>query len=202
MIDKIRYFSLLLITLFVMPVIAETQSELSLQSQAKTQHSVLNHPQSSDRLTESGTDIFATIQEVIRKLSADPETDWSKVNLEALREHLRDMFEFSYHVDVIAQRPTTHGVIIVVKPLSNRAQSALEKVLSAHPAMLKMETGWDMQSSSSQGLYTITVTTTNPTEVDKIRGLGYIGLLAIGHHHQLHHWAMATGQNPHHTIHH
>ena len=43
----------------------------------------------------------------------------------------------------------------------------------------------------------LTTTTENPGEVSKIRGLGYIGLMASGGHHQLHHWAMATGVNPH-----
>lgn len=112
------------------------------------------------------------------------------------------MFEFSYHVDVISQTPITNGVRMLVKPQTSRAEHAMDKVLNAHPAMLKMEAGWDMQSSKSDGQYTITVTTTNPAEVDKIRGLGYIGVLAIGNHHQPHHWAMATGQNPHHAMRH
>jgi len=156
----------------------------------------------SGRLTESGTDIFATIQEAIQELSADPNTDWSKVNLEALRQHLRDMFEFSYNVDVLSQQAIDHGVKIRVKPVTVRAEKALDKVLNAHPMMLKMETGWDMQSSKANGEYQIIVTTAKTTEVNKIRGLGYIGLLAIGNHHQPHHWAMASGQNPHHKMHH
>ncbi|BCG63448.1 MAG: hypothetical protein methR_P1158 [Methyloprofundus sp.] len=112
------------------------------------------------------------------------------------------MFEFSYNVDVVSQQPIEHGVKIRVKPVTVRAKQALDKVLSAHPMMLKMETGWDMQSSKTVGEYEIIVTTTKPSEIDKIRGLGYIGLLAIGNHHQRHHWAMAKGQNPHHTMHH
>jgi len=152
-------------------------------------HDMAQHSQHQSRivssvLTESGTDIFATIQEVIHKLSTDPDTDWSKVNLEALRQHLRDMFEFSYNVDVLSQQAIEHGVKIKVKPVTVRAEKALDKVLNAHPMMLKMETGWDMQSTKTDREYQIIVTTTNPSEIDKIRGLGYIGLLAIGNHHQ------------------
>jgi len=168
----------------------------------KTQHSMHQTQSVSGVLTESGTDMFATIQEVIQKLSADPKTDWSKVNLEALRQHLRDMFEFSYNVDVLSQQAIERGVKIRVKPVTVRAEKALDKVLSAHPMMLKMETGWAMQSTKMKEEYEIIVTTTTPTEIDKIRGLGYIGLLAIGNHHQPHHWSMAKGQNPHHTMHH
>jgi len=49
----------------------------------------------------------------------------------------------------------------------------------------------------------ITISETPKNEA-KIRGLGYIGLMAYGlwlmaygDHHQRHHWAMATGKSPH-----
>ena len=41
--------------------------------------------------TEAGQDAFAAIAEVVKLLDADPMTDWSKVDLEALRRHLIDM---------------------------------------------------------------------------------------------------------------
>ena len=49
----------------------------------------------SGNLMEAGTDMFATIQEVMMKLFANRDTDWSKVNREALRQHLRAMYEIS-----------------------------------------------------------------------------------------------------------
>ena len=41
-------------------------------------------------LSEAGTDPFAVIHEVIALLEANPDTDWSAVNIEALRLHLYD----------------------------------------------------------------------------------------------------------------
>jgi len=41
--------------------------------------------------TELGQDAFAAVQEVVRLLEADPATDWSTVNIDALRAHLVDM---------------------------------------------------------------------------------------------------------------
>ena len=38
--------------------------------------------------TMTGQDAFGAIQEIVRILEVDPKTDWSKVNLEALRQHL------------------------------------------------------------------------------------------------------------------
>ncbi len=37
-----------------------------------------------------GQDAFGAIQEIVRVLESDPKTDWSKVDLEALRQHLGD----------------------------------------------------------------------------------------------------------------
>jgi hypothetical protein len=41
--------------------------------------------------TLPGQDAFGAIQEIVRMLEADPKTDWSKVDLETLRQHLIDM---------------------------------------------------------------------------------------------------------------
>ena len=57
--------------------------------------------QSSSEPTLPGQDAFGTIQEIVQILEADPNTDWSKVNIAALREHLIDMNEVTR-----AQRPT------------------------------------------------------------------------------------------------
>jgi hypothetical protein len=50
---------------------------------------------------------------------------------------------------------------------------------------------------NKDGSYTARVTGRTPQDADKIRGLGYIGLVAYGKHHQAHHWQMATGSDPH-----
>jgi hypothetical protein len=41
------------------------------------------------------------------------------------------------------------------------------------------------------------VTAKDPKEVQRIRGLGFIGILVSGSHHQAHHLAMAKGTFPH-----
>src|SRR6266849_4305163 len=40
-----------------------------------------------------GQDAFGSIAEIVRLLEADPATDWSRVDLERLRQHLVDMNE-------------------------------------------------------------------------------------------------------------
>ena len=45
--------------------------------------------------TMPGQDAFGAIQEIVQILDADPKTDWSKVDLDALRQHLIDMNEIT-----------------------------------------------------------------------------------------------------------
>lgn len=145
-------------------------------------------------LTEAGNDIFGTIQEVIKKLEANPHTDWSKVNLEGLRQHLLDMKAFTEQVKITAQKPIEDGVEIHIRPTSERASHALKRLFSMHPAMLKKEKGWDMNAQQRNKGWIVTCTSDKKSDVTKIRALGYIGLIAEGAHHQLHHWMIATGQ--------
>jgi len=149
-------------------------------------------------LTEPGNEAFATIQEVVVKLLANPKTDWSRVNLEALRKHLVDMQNFTLNVAVSGQKNIDKGVQFTVNATTPDAAGSLQRLFSAHPPILKKESGWDMKAQKNRdGSFTAQVTTTNDEDVAKIRGLGYIGLIAYGQHHQLHHWMMATGMNPH-----
>jgi hypothetical protein len=108
------------------------------------------------------------------------------------------MENFTLHVEVMPQAAVENGFEVKVRPTAPGAEASLDSVFSAHPAVLKQETGWNMRVVKDQGLYTIRVTTTHPDETPKIRGLGYIGILALGKHHQLHHWQIATGSDPHH----
>ena len=61
---------------------------------------------------------------------------------------------------------------------------------------IKKETGWEMNVSKTGDLFTVRVTSSNPAEVSRLCGLGYIGVMAVGAHHQSHHWGMAEVSNP------
>ena len=74
------------------------------------------HGQQSGALgvpTMPGQDAFGTIQEVVQILQADPATDWSKVNIGTLRQHLIDMNEVTLHA-AAAERVVENGVEITV----------------------------------------------------------------------------------------
>ncbi len=148
-------------------------------------------------LKEAGNAIFGTIQETIKMLDADPNTDWTKVDLEGLRQHLVDMENFTSGVDVLSQKKIEKGAEIVIRAKSEEAHHSLERALKAHPSMMESETGWTMGVKQNKERFTLTIETQKPDEVARLRALGYIGVMALGDHHQVHHWMMASGSNPH-----
>ncbi len=192
---------------FILTIMASLALAISFTTSAvEMDHSKMNHANMNHNTmntaqtplpTEAGNDAFGTIQEIMALLINDPTTDWSKVNFEALRQHLLDMDDMTKNVDVLSQTPIDGGMIAIIKPTTDRSAVALKRVLMAHPMVLKSESGFDMRVKFNNGQYVLTTTTTNKADVDKIRGLGYIGLMAYGNHHQAHHLSMAKGANPH-----
>ncbi len=139
-----------------------------------------------------GQDAFGAIQEVVSILDADPKTDWSKVDLEALRQHLIDMNEVTLHAEA-APKQIDGGLEIAVTG-SGRALVAIQRMLPAWVQMANGRNGWSAKASELPNGELVTITATNPKEVAHIRGLGFIGLLASGSWHQPHHLAMAKGE--------
>lgn len=152
---------------------------------------------SSTPLKEAGNAIFGTIQETIKMLDADPNTNWEKVDIEGLRQHLIDMENFTSGVDVLSEKKIEKGAEIIVRAKSEEAHHSLDRALKAHPSMMESETGWTMGVKQNKERFTLTIETQKPEEVARLRALGYIGVMALGDHHQIHHWMMASGSNPH-----
>ncbi len=147
--------------------------------------------------TLPGQDAFGAIQEVIRILEADPKTDWSKVNLEALRQHLIDMNEVTLKADTEV-KPVAGGIEVAVTGIG-RTIEAIQRMVSAHAHEINLIrlNGWSANTEPLPNGATLTITASDPSEVQHIRGLGFIGILASGSHHQLHHLAMAKGEFTH-----
>ncbi len=101
------------------------------------------------------------------------------------------------NVEVISKSPISNGVKVVIEPTIPEATPSLQRVLEAHPPMLQMEKGWTMDVTENGDQFTLKVTTEDSGDIEKIRGLGYIGLMATGAHHTRHHWMIARGMTPH-----
>jgi hypothetical protein len=149
--------------------------------------------------TQPGQAAYGAISEIVRLLEADPKTDWSRVNVEALRQHLIDMDEVTTQAAVV-QRDVPGGVVMDVTG-AGRTVDAIQRMVSSH--MHALDQTQDYQSSAEplpNGLRA-TVTARNAADagvVARIRGLGFAGLMTEGAHHALHHLALARGDtHPH-----
>ena len=83
---------------------AQTAMPMDHAAHHATHHAGIPAPSSGTVPTMPGQDAFGAIQEIVRILEADPDTDWSKVDLEALRQHLIDMNEVTLNARAVATR--------------------------------------------------------------------------------------------------
>jgi pyruvate kinase len=125
-------------------------------------------------------------------LEADPATDWSKVDLEALRQHLIDMNDVTLNAVAVA-RPVEGGLEVTVTG-SGRTLAAIQRMVPEHAREIGGLNGWSAKALAIGNGVLLTVTSNDPKEVAHIRGLGFIGIMVSGSHHQAHHLAMAKGE--------
>ncbi len=148
----------------------------------------------SERVTQpimAGQDAFGTIQEVVRILEADPATDWSKVDIAALREHLIDMDEVTLRA-AAAERTLEDGVEIAVTG-QGRTLEAIKRMVPAHVHELSL-IGWNARTEDLPNGVKLIVTSADPSQVTKLKALGFMGIMVQGAHHQRHHLLMAKGE--------
>lgn len=144
--------------------------------------------------TQSGQSAFAAIQEIVEILEADPRTDWSKVDVEALRRHLVDMNNVTLAADVRAE-PVEGGMRFTVTG-AGAVRDSIRRMVAAHAATMNGADGWRMSSAEIEDGAVLTVLVP-AKDAEKLHGLGFIGVLTRGMHHAMHHLMIARGENPH-----
>lgn len=141
--------------------------------------------------TMPGQEAFGTIQEIVRILEADPSTDWSKVNIGALREHLIDMDEVTMRA-AAKTRMLDDGIEFTVTG-AGRTLPAIKRMVPAHAAVLR-SLGWNATTADLPDGVKLTVIASEAQPLVKLKALGFIGIMAQGAHHQAHHLMIAKGE--------
>ena len=144
--------------------------------------------------TMPGQAAFAAIAEVIGILNTDPATDWTRVNVEALRQHLIDMDEVIMRARV-TQRDIPGGLEMTVTG-TGRTADAIKRMAVNHTQALTDAKEYQASAETIATGARLTVTAMNPADaraVSRIRGLGFAGLMTEGDHHAAHHIALARG---------
>jgi hypothetical protein len=154
-------------------------------------HGGMHGQQSASTPSAPGQDAFGAIQEVVQILEADPTTDWSKVNIGALREHLIDMNEVTLHA-AASERVTNDGIEIAVTG-EGRTLAAIKRMVPPHVRELA-SLGWKADTQDLPNGVMLTAKATEAQPLAKLKALGFMGLMVQGGHHQPHHLMMAKGE--------
>jgi hypothetical protein len=158
------------------------------------QHRMMMGGETTGQPAMPGQEVFGTIQEVVRILEADPKTDWSKVNISALREHLIDMDEVTMRASA-TERSLDNGIEIAVTG-EGRTLDGIKRMVPAHVHELS-QLGWNAKTEDLSNGVRLIVTSSDAKEITKFKALGFMGIMVQGAHHQQHHLMMAKGEFSH-----
>ena len=153
-----------------------------------------SHPTGATAPTQIGQSAFAAIQEIVALLEADPATDWSKVDIDGLRQHLVDMDNVTLHAEV-RKEPVEGGVRFVVTG-AGEVRDSIRRMVTAHAATMNGVGGWSFAAHSTDDGADLTVLVPS-TDQAELLGLGFFGVMTRGMHHQMHHLMISRGESPH-----
>jgi hypothetical protein len=154
------------------------------------QHGMMG-TKSAGQPTLPDQEAFGTIQQVVRILDEDPATDWSKVNISALREHLIDMNEVTMRATAV-DHALDNGIEIAVTG-EGRTIDSIKRMVPAHVHELS-QLGWNAKTENIPNGVKLTVISQDAKQVTKLKALGFMGIMVQGSHHQLHHLMMAKNE--------
>mgnify|MGYP001807277021 CR=1 FL=1 len=184
--------------LALLPALAFAQSHNhggTTQSMSPADHMKMGHGSQTAAPKQAGQDAFAAIQEIVEILEADPKTDWTKVDVDALRQHLIDMSNVTL-LAVAKSEPISDGMRFTVTGNSQPVVASIKRMVVAHAATMNGASGWKFSAAQVDGGAVLEVRVP-PADMTKLKGLGFIGVMTRGMHHQEHHLMIARGQHPH-----
>lgn len=184
------------VLLFPVAAVAQTsmQHQMDPQDEMAQHHMMMSNGSASATPTEAGQSAFATIQEIVAILEKDPKTDWTKVNIEALRQHLIDMDNVTLHSEV-KSNDVDGGVRFSVSG-ADIVKSSIRRMIVAHAMTMNGFKGWNFEAQETESGADLIVKVP-AKDITKLHALGFIGVMTRGMHHQMHHLALAKGENPH-----
>lgn len=98
--------------------------------------------------TQPGQGAFAAIQEIVEILEADPKTDWSKVDIGALRQHLIDMNNVTLRA-MVQSSPIDGGVKFAADG-DGEVKQSIQRMVMAHAAIMNGVGGWKITAAETE----------------------------------------------------
>ena len=141
-----------------------------------------------------GQSAFDSIKAMVERLQANPDTDWSQVDIDRYHEHLVDMHHVTIEAQVVGN-PVNGGARYQITG-TGRTLEAIRRMVPMHSAEIAMETGWKVDTLDINDGIALTVTSEDPAVTARIRGLGFMGFMVQGDHHDTHHGIIAGAPDP------
>ena len=191
-----KYLSAM-IALLLLPVSSRVMLAQSMEHTPGMQHGTMSQqPATGGGVTpvQGGQGAYGAIAEVVQILDADSATDWSAVNIERLRQHLVAMDEVTLNASVRVVEVPGGAQFDVTG--SGRTLAGIREMLLAHTGQLNNLGKYRAATADIGNGVRWTVTAIPQQDVraaNRIRGLGFMGLLTLDNHHGPHHLAMARG---------
>ncbi|MEE9319693.1 MAG: hypothetical protein V3U76_04535 [Granulosicoccus sp.] len=178
-----------------LPATTTAQDTTNNQHTADMNHDAMSHQMTMSTPQQSGQSAFAAIQEIVDILLSDPATDWGRVDIDALRSHLIDMDNVTLRAQVKTAE-LDNGTLYTATSLDSAVSASIQNMVLAHASTMDGVNGWTLTADQIDTGATLMVEGPE-ADTDRIRALGFIGLMTVGMHHQAHHIAIASGSNPH-----
>ena len=137
------------------PVLAQAH-----QQHASTAAHTSGHP------SEPGQSGFAAIQEIVTILGKDSATDWSRVSIDRLREHLVDMDNVVVRARVQAT-PVRGGTRFTATGEDDATRKSIRAMIRGHASTPDASTGFKLASADMPQGATLTVTGEGPAARSK-----------------------------------
>jgi hypothetical protein len=96
----------------------------------------------------------------------------------------------------VKQESVAGGIRFVVSG-TGPVRDSIQRMVSAHARIMNGVDNWNFVVANTATGADLTVTVP-AKDAEKLRGLGFIGVLARGMPHQAHHLMIARGMDPHH----
>ena len=142
---------------------------------------------------EGGQSAFAAIIEIVAILEADPETDWSAVDIDALQLHLRDMDNLILSTSASTEVIDTYTVQFSVEG-TEASLEAIHRMAPAHSRFIQQSRGWNINTELTETGAIIQVSIKDKASTERLNAMGFYGFMSLDSHHQAHHLSIAKGK--------
>lgn len=123
-----------------------------------------------------GQAALGALSDLVSRLEADPATDWRRVDLEAVRQYLRDLDRVTLEAE-LAVRDRLGGIELEVRAADPGTVQAIRRLLPDAAARLAAARRWRVAVEPRADGLAVAITSLDPRDVARIRGLGLVGLL-------------------------